>query len=207
MRGRFFAAVHGPRLRTNGEPHRTTIPMPESCADAESFLDVMRLLPSPVSVITALDEQGLPRGLTCSAVCSLSMAPPSLLACVNRKNRSLEAIRHSGGFVVNLLRAGGKETSEIFASPRSAKFANAAWRPSPASGLPLLTRDALAFVDCGLEAEIAVGSHIILVGLVRGSGTNTPDGGPLVYWRRSYGRWAAYDGAGARRIEDGAPGR
>jgi flavin reductase (DIM6/NTAB) family NADH-FMN oxidoreductase RutF len=122
-----------------------------------------------------------------------------MLVCVNRRNRSLDAIRHSGGFMVNLLRAGRTEMSEIFASPLPAKFVNTTWRPSPDSGLPLLTRDALAFVDCVLQAEIVVGSHAILVGLVRGSGTGIPDGGPLVYWRRSYGRWAAHDIPEGRR--------
>jgi flavin reductase (DIM6/NTAB) family NADH-FMN oxidoreductase RutF/acyl carrier protein len=161
--------------------------MPPHPDDPESFRETMRLLPSPVSVVTAMDELGTPRGLTCSAVCSLSMAPPSMLICVNRRNRSLEAIRHSGGFMVNLLRAGRTEMSDVFASSLPTKFANTVWQPSPASGLPLLVHDALAFVDCGLQAEIEAGSHVILIGLVRGSGAGLPDGGPLVYWRRSYG--------------------
>lgn len=176
-----------------GVPHRTAIAMPQPRSGIEDFRAAMRLLPSPVSVVTAMDENGLPRGLTCSALCSVSMAPPSMLVCVNRKNRSLDAIRHSNGFLVNLLRAGRTEMSEVFASPLPTKFAGTHWRPSPASGLPLLVRDALAFVDCGLQAEIEVGSHAILVGLVRGSGTGIPDGGPLVYWCRSYGKWAAHN--------------
>jgi flavin reductase (DIM6/NTAB) family NADH-FMN oxidoreductase RutF/acyl carrier protein len=140
-----------------------------------------------------MDEHGIPRGLTCSALCSLSMAPPSMLICVNRRNRSLDAIRHSKGFMVNLLRAGRTEMSEIFASAAPSKFVNTDWQPSPSSGLPFLIRDALAFVDCGLQAEIEVASHAILIGLVRGSGTGAADGGPLVYWRRSYGRWSEHE--------------
>lgn len=173
------------------------VPLPIDAGDPERFRETMRLLPSPVSVVTAMDEQGTPRGLTCSAVCSLSMAPPSMLICVNRKNRSLDAIRHSKGFMVNLLRAGRTEISDVFASPIPTKFENAAWHPSPASGLPLLIDDALAFVDCRLQAEIEAGSHVILVGLVRGSGAGPPDGGPLVYWRRSYGQWTEHDLSGS----------
>ena len=173
--------------------HGRTIPMPSLLEDAESFREAMRLVASPVSVVTALDEQGIPRGLTCSAFCSLSMAPPSMLVCVNRRNRSLDAIRHSGGFMVNLLRAGRTEMSDIFASSLPGKFATSAWQPSPISGLPLLADDALAFVDCGLQAEITAGSHAILVGLVRAAETAVADDGPLVYWRRNYGRWVSYD--------------
>jgi flavin reductase (DIM6/NTAB) family NADH-FMN oxidoreductase RutF/acyl carrier protein len=163
--------------------------MAESVADPEVFRKVMGVFPSPVSVVTSLDEQGVPRGLTCSAVSSLSMAPPSLLVCVNRGNRSLDAIRHSQGFVVNLLGAGRADVSDAFASPSPNKFDGRLWRPSPASGLPLLFGDAIAFVDCDLHAEVVAGSHAILIGLVRESGTNVPTRGPLVYWRRTYGRW------------------
>lgn len=167
------------------------VPAPRLFDDAESFREAMRLVPSPVSVVTALDEDGIPRGLTCSALCSLSMAPPLMLICVNHQNRSLDAIRHSDGYLVNLLKAGRTEMSENFASSLPGKFANLTWCPSPASGLPLLVDDALAYVDCGLQAEIPAGSHSILIGRVRASGSSLPDDGPLVYWRRSYGRWAS----------------
>ncbi len=174
-------------------PH-TEIPMGHPPTDGGVFRQVMGVFPSAVSVVTAMDARGLPRGLTCSAVCSLSMAPPSLLICVNRRNRSLEAIRHSNGFVVNLLREGRDELSDLFASASSSKFARTDWRPGPASGLPYLAGDALAFVECGLQAEIVAGSHAILIGLVQESGISAPNDGPLVYWRRSYGRWADQNG-------------
>lgn len=180
--------------------HRTTIPMPEPVTNAEDFREAMRLVPSPVSIVTANDEQGLPRGLTCSAVCSLSMAPPSMLVCVNRRNRSLDAIRHSAGFIVNLLRAGSPEISEMFASAAPSKFATTPWQPSPLSGLPMVL-DTLAFVDCELQAEVQVGTHAILIGLVRGTGTGSPAGGPLVYWQRSYGGWTAYETFGRARLD------
>jgi flavin reductase (NADH) len=175
-------------------PTRTmavTIPLPERVSEEHEFRNTMGSFPTPVTVVTALDADSIPRGLTCSAVCSVSMDPPSLLICVNRRNGSLDAIRHSGGFVINLLREDRHELSDLFASASSQKFADAAWRPSPASGLPLLHIGVLAYVDCRLEAEIAAGSHAILIGTVRSSGTDRgPDSGPLVYYDRSYGRWA-----------------
>ncbi|MFI0480124.1 flavin reductase family protein [Actinomadura sp. 9N215] len=174
-------------------PARTltsVIPMMGETADAGGFRDAMGSFPTPVTVVTALDEDGLPRGLTCSAVASLSMDPPSLLVCVNRRNGSLRAIRHSGGFVVNLLREGRYRLSDRFASASPSKFAGTPWRPSTPSGLPLLHADVLAHVDCALQAELVAGSHVILIGLVRSAGSTARDGGPLVYYNRSYGRWA-----------------
>lgn len=164
-------------------------------ADADAFRRAMGAFPSPVAVVTALDAGGLPRGLTCSAVCSVSMAPPLLLVCVNQRSGSLDAIRESGGFVVNLLREGRHAVSEIFASPSPHKFAAVEWLPAAGSGLPLLVNDITAFVDCGLHAEIIAGTHAILIGSVRLSGR--PDGnGPLVYHDRAYGRWTPYETPG-----------
>jgi flavin reductase (DIM6/NTAB) family NADH-FMN oxidoreductase RutF len=168
------------------------IPMIGEAADAAGFRDAMGSFPTPVTVVTALDEDGLPRGLTCSAVASLSMDPPSLLICVNRRNGSLKAIRHSGGFVVNLLRQGRYRLSDLFASASPTKFAETPWRPSTPSGLPLLHADVLAHVDCALQAELVAGSHAILIGRVRSASGATDDGGPLVYYNRSYGRWAPH---------------
>jgi flavin reductase (DIM6/NTAB) family NADH-FMN oxidoreductase RutF len=164
------------------------IVMPESLCDQEGFRAAMRVFASSVSIITALDGDGVPRGLTCSAVCSLSMDPPSMLVCVNRQNRSLEAIRHSGGFVINLLKEGRSGLADIFASSSPTKFTAAEWRLSPESGLPLLTDDAMATIDCRLHAEIVVSSHAVLIGTVRQSETYPGADSPLLYLSRNYGR-------------------
>jgi flavin reductase (DIM6/NTAB) family NADH-FMN oxidoreductase RutF len=168
----------------------TVLSMEGSLTDEQGFRRAMGSFPSPVAIVTALDADGQPRGFTCSAVCSVSMAPPSMLVCVNRRNGSLDAIRDSGGFVVNLLREGTHATSELFASPSPHKFAGVRWRPTEESGLPLLADDIAAFVECTLHAEIIAGTHAILIGLVRSSGRAPRDGGPLVYYDRTYGRWA-----------------
>jgi flavin reductase (DIM6/NTAB) family NADH-FMN oxidoreductase RutF len=162
----------------------------------QAFRRAMGAFPSPVAIVTALDADGLPRGMTCSAVCSVSMAPPSMLICVNQRNGSLQAIRAGGGFVVNLLGEGGHALSDVFASPSAHKFAGVRWRPVGRLGLPLLEDDAVAFVECALQAEILAGTHAILVGLVRSSGRVGRPRGPLVYYDRTYGRWAT-DGADA----------
>jgi len=181
----------------------SVIPLLGPVADAHAFRETMGSFPTPVAVVTALDSDGIPRGLTCSAVCSVSMDPPSMLVCVNRRNGSLDAIRQSGGFVINLLCEDRQQLSDIFASASPQKFAHADWKPSPASGLPLLHSDALAFVDCRLQAELVAGSHAILIGTVRSSGGgSTPESGPLVYYDRNYGRWAP-----ATSDDDELPGR
>jgi flavin reductase (DIM6/NTAB) family NADH-FMN oxidoreductase RutF len=113
-----------------------------------------------------------------------------MLICVNRRNGSLEAIRDSGGFMVNLLGEGGRVLSDVFASPSAQKFVGVRWRPTGDLGLPLIEDHVVAFIECALHAEIVAGTHAILIGLVRSSGRFTQRRGPLVYYDRTYGRWA-----------------
>jgi len=160
--------------------------------DPDAFRETMGSFPAAVSVLTTQDESGTPRGLTCSAICSLSAEPPLVLACVNQRNGSLRAIRHSQGFVVNLLHQDGDALSVRFASSRADKHVGVEWTRSEISGLPFLGDEALAHVDCRLVADIVAGSHTILIGAIRtchAAGAEDTRS-PLVYWRRSYGCWA-----------------
>ena len=157
--------------------------------DPDTFRSIMGALPTGVAVVTAYDRDGIPRGLTCSAVCSVSMTPPLLLVCVDKRNRTLEALRDSGGFVVNILRAESAHVSQTFASRSPDKFSSVAWRRSPTTGLPWLHEDCLAFADCRLAREIEAGDHTILLGSIVDGGGPVEGCGPLMYWRRCYGAW------------------
>jgi flavin reductase (DIM6/NTAB) family NADH-FMN oxidoreductase RutF len=159
--------------------------------DAATFRGVMSSFPTGVGVVTALDEQGLPRGLTCSAIASVSLDPPLLLVCVDLTCGSLRAIRHSKGFVVNVLSEGAAEVSQTFASSCDDKFDSVAWSPSRCSGLPVLSSDAVAYADCRLQREIVAGDHAILIGLLRDGMVPDHERQPLLYWRRAYAAWPA----------------
>ncbi|MEO5876352.1 MAG: flavin reductase family protein [Streptosporangiaceae bacterium] len=176
---------------TDLTPYRAQLDMPEPAVPGELFLQFMKLFPSAVSVVTSLDFEGMPRGLTCSAACSVSMDPPTMLVCVNERNGSLAAIRESGGFVVNLLRSDRRHISDLFASNSPNKYRGLAWQPCPDSGMPWLPEDALAYVECQVVADVTAGSHAVLIGLVTGGRSNPAEAGPLVYWDRTYGRWSA----------------
>jgi flavin reductase ActVB len=133
--------------------------------ERQAFFEVMASFPSGVAVVTTLDEGGLPRGLTTTAVCSVSANPPTILICVDLGSRTLAALRAGGRFVVNFMGEGRSELCLLFASKAEDKFANVSWR-STASGLPLLHEDVVAWAECATAHELEVGDHVLLVGRV-----------------------------------------
>ena len=71
-----------------------------------------------VAVITSRGETG-PRGATTNALTSLSLDPLLVLVALDRSSNTLEAVRHSGRFCVNILGAGQEELARRFATKAS----------------------------------------------------------------------------------------
>ena len=156
--------------------------------DRETFGEIMASYPAGVAIVTTLDADGTPRGLTTTAVSSVSADPPLVLVCVDLTSRTLPALRAGGRFVVNFLREGRVELAGLFASKRDDKFEHAAWRPS-ASGVPVLADDAIAWAECTTIEELDAGDHVILLGQVDDGAGAADDDAPLMYYRRSWGVW------------------
>lgn len=157
--------------------------------DRQVFFDVMASFPSGVAIVTTTGVEGAPRGLTTTAVCSVSAAPPTLLVCIDLGSRTLAALRERKGFVVNLIGGGRGELCRLFASKAVDKFAGVAWTRTP-SGLPLLHEDAFAWAECATVDDVSAGDHAVLVARVDDGGVRDELEPPLLYYRRSWGVWA-----------------
>src|SRR3954463_4597054 len=84
----------------------------------EDFRVALSTYATGVTVVTAIGEQG-PSGATASAVTSLSLDPPMMLACLDRGSRTLTSVRAQGRFGVNALAAGQEELARRFAGKES----------------------------------------------------------------------------------------
>jgi flavin reductase (DIM6/NTAB) family NADH-FMN oxidoreductase RutF len=157
--------------------------------ERQTFFDVMASFPSGVAIVTTVSPDGIPRGLTTTAVCSVSADPPTILVCVDLASRTLRALRARGRFVVNFVGAGRSELCLLFASKEEDKFAGVDWRPT-ASGLPLLHADSLAWAECSTLHELEVGDHVVFVSTVEDGGVRPELEPPLLYYRRSWGVWS-----------------
>lgn len=150
---------------------------------ARAFRDAIGHFPTGVTVVTANGPDG-PAGMTTNAVTSLSLDPLLLLVCFESHSRTLEVVRTSRRFAVNVLRAEDEELAAVFASKRigAEKFADVTHTES--HGVPVLDR-ALAWIACELRELRPAGDHEIGIGEVLGTGGGEA-GDPLVFYRGAY---------------------
>lgn len=152
------------------------------------FRGLMSSFPSGVTIVTAVDGSGVPWGMTCSALCSVTVDPPTLLVGLRDESPTLRAMTHSGLFTVNLLHAGGRRTAELFASGDPARFGAVPWRLPDGDGGPHLTEAAHTVADCRVSNAVVVGRQRVVFGEVfRITELSEPE--PLLYGLRQYSAW------------------
>ena len=113
------------------------------------FRKAMRTLASAVSIVsTAHDDRRF--GMTATAVCSLSMQPPTLLVCVNQSTSLHHPLLSAGRFCINILHADQDELARTFGRKgMEDRFANGNWQVDD-RGVPFVA-DARASIFCAVE--------------------------------------------------------
>jgi flavin reductase (DIM6/NTAB) family NADH-FMN oxidoreductase RutF len=148
---------------------------------AQEFRETLALWPSGVTVLTARGDEGLV-GMTISSFSSLSLDPPLILACLDKKATSHDGLVGATGFAVHVLARDQEDISRRFARPGPEKFDEVAWEYGE-FGAPLLPVGVARLV-CAYEAAFDGGDHTILVGRV--ADVARTDNPPLIYWDREY---------------------
>ncbi|ONG44620.1 flavin reductase [Pseudoroseomonas deserti] len=166
------------------------LPRVEGPPDAATFRRCMRGQAGTVAVITC-GEGDSRTGLTATAVCPVTDAPPTVLVCVNAGASAHPVIRATGRFGVSFLAGDQQEIAGRFAGrggvAGAARYDGAAWHQAP-SGAPLL-QEALVSFDCVLEAEHRHGSHSIFIGRIDAARWRE-DAAPLLYLDGRFGHFA-----------------
>ena len=137
---------------------------------------------SGVTVVTTIDNNGNLHGITVSAFCSLSLEPPLVLICIDKKTGSHYAFEESKFFVVNVLHEKQQHYADQFASRLSDKFEGVKFSKN-LGGIPVL-KDVLANLECRLINFHDNGDHTIFVGQVEK--VNISRGNPLLYFLGKY---------------------
>ena len=133
--------------------------------------------PTGVTVVTTQQSDSTPRGFTANSFTSVSLDPPLLLVCIDKRAASLSVFLESRGFAINVLAQEQKDTSGLFATQRHDKFDITPWHEG-LYGMPLID-GALAWFECALEQQVDAGDHVVLIGRIKNYGYR--NGQPLGY--------------------------
>ncbi len=147
------------------------------------FRRVLGSFAAGVTVVTTVGADQTRYGLTATAFTSVSLEPPLVLVCVDKRSESLPHLQASGVFAVNFLGRTDEATSQRFASSGGDKFSGVESSVAT-TGAPILP-NVVGFVDCRVVNTIEAGDHFVFVGLVEAA-SSSDDVQPLLYFRGAY---------------------
>jgi flavin reductase len=153
--------------------------------DPDVLRDVFARRASGVAVVTTTADGGL-YGLTVTAFCPVSAAPPLVLVSIDRLTRGADLLAESGCYGVSLLGARQTFLADRFAGrapPVNSRFDEAPYFTAT-TGAPLL-RGGVAWLDCRVVAVHEAGDHRLFLGAVETAGRGDAHAA-LVYFDRRY---------------------
>jgi flavin reductase (DIM6/NTAB) family NADH-FMN oxidoreductase RutF len=131
---------------------------------AREFRTTLGRFPTGVVVVAAVVD-GSPAGLAVNSFTSVSLEPPLVAFCVDRRSTTWPTLRRAGGFTISILAAGQDDLCMTFAGRAADRFAGVRWSPG-GGGHPRLA-DAVAWLDCTIHRVDEAGDHQIVLGEVR----------------------------------------
>ena len=156
------------------------------------FKTLLRRWASGVAIVTTRAGERV-AGMTATSFTSVSLEPPLVLVCADKKALTLPVLEDAGVFAVNVLAEDQHELSARFAlsGNEALRFEGLVCRSGP-TGSPWLP-ETLAVLDCRTVATHDAGDHVILVGEVEAAECDERRA-PLLYYDAAYRRLAP-DGA------------
>lgn len=155
--------------------------------DAKAFRQALGAFPTGVAVITAVAQQGHPIGITVNSFTSVSLDPPMVLWCLDKRSDRYAIFTTTDRFTISVLGTAHEDVSSRLAKPGSHRLDGIELIPTEL-GPPALA-DALAYFECMAEAAYEGGDHAILLGRVQRFARREA-GAPLVFFRGRYGALA-----------------
>ena len=152
--------------------------------DPGRFRQALAQFATGVTVVTTIDPDGRPLGLTVNAFCSVSLDPPLVLVCIHNRSETHSGFETSKRFGVSVLAEDQEVWSQRFAFGGPEKF----------TAQPLLLGEngvslipgALAHFECRVVSALPGGDHTIYVGEV--TRLAVAPGRPVLFHGSAYGR-------------------
>ncbi|MGJ5754479.1 flavin reductase (DIM6/NTAB) family NADH-FMN oxidoreductase RutF [Streptomyces puniciscabiei] len=164
--------------------------------DGREFRQAMGRFPTGVAIV-ASGAGTSTEALTVNSVTSVSLHPLLVSVCLRPEGRVSRRIAQRREFTLSFLTADQEHVSAQFASHDRPVGLQAQRQLGDLVGPrgSVLVHEALAAMECTVEAFHNGGDHVILLGRVEGLHLGDAAGEPLVFHRGAYTRLASYAGA------------
>ena len=159
-----------------------TVPSAVANLDAHRFRRACARFATGVAIVTILDGDGAPHGMTVNSFTSVSLHPPLFLVCIDHRASIYPNFRKGRSLAINVLRAEQRDLSVRFARPGASRFHLTDWKAG-VTGAPLLP-GVLATLEGKISHTVEAGDHLIV--LAEAVNVSTGTGHPLAYFESKY---------------------
>jgi flavin reductase (DIM6/NTAB) family NADH-FMN oxidoreductase RutF len=156
--------------------------------DTKALREALGCFPTGIAVVTAAFQEVSHIGITVNSFTSVSLDPPLVLWCIDRRSRRYPHFAQAPGFTVSILGSGHRDVSARLARAGEHNLDGIALIPTEL-GPPALA-DSLAIFECTRESVQDAGDHAVLIGRVLRFARHDGAGAPLVYFCGRYGALA-----------------
>jgi flavin reductase (DIM6/NTAB) family NADH-FMN oxidoreductase RutF len=159
---------------------------------AKALRTALGQFPTGVAIVTALDQNRQPVGMTINSFSSVSLTPALVSWCIDQRAASYATFTKAEHFAFTVLAADQADLALRFATRGADKFRGI----EIDDGQSPVIANACAWFRCESYRSIALGDHQMLVGKVTESGNN--DLQPLVFRGGQFQQLAAAEALLAR---------
>ena len=147
----------------------------------KNLRNVLSKFATGVTVVSTIDCDGKPIGMTVNSFTSVSLDPPLVLWSIGINQPSYDAFLNAKGYSVSILSKDQKDICDLFSSPIENKFSDIDYTLTD-NGFPIIQKS-LAWFDCLKWNNYPGGDHQILVGEIKNFYADEND--PLIFWNGS----------------------
>lgn len=163
--------------------------MTQPQTDSRDLRNALGRFATGIAIVTAIDPDGHPIGLTVNSFSAVSLDPALVLWCLDNASHNLAAFRRASHHAINILAVDQQDISNRFATWPTDRFAGLPWQPG-AGGAPVFPRCCATF-EVANEAAHDGGDHLIFIGRVE-KFTQTPELAPLLFHAGRYRKLAEF---------------
>lgn len=151
--------------------------------DSRQLRDALGRFATGVCVVTAIDEEMGPIGMTVNSFSALSLEPPLVLWSIQKDSERFAIFNDTTGFGLSILSEEQSALSNRYAQKQNYHLEAGSFRIG--RGGQAILRDCMCSFECRLWERVEGGDHIIQIGEVIDI-HQRPHGRPLLFYGGQY---------------------